>query len=1072
MTSPKISWTQRATPILSDPVHGKVFDARLGELFVPWYDELPTRQFTVEVWAKPQSNLEWLIACQPPDRTNPWALQLGHVGDLAALFPGANIAWHFTSVPVNNDQWHHLAMTYDGQTIQFFVDGQIIPTKQGGPQKPYTLTLKPGLHVGTASMLLAGTAGMPSCDGLIQAIRISRGLRTITTNPASTIVADETTIGLWNFNHIMDDTLVRDESGHGHDGTLTPIDLPDRPVSLDDLDRISFAPGPTPLDGEASTIACNPKASARTTMPSAASLVLDGAWEMAEGGEDALRLNGSAWTGAIPVTVPGSIHAALHKAGKIPDPKFGRNDAIANQQSFKTWWYRTHFPRPAGTGQRLTFDGVAIHCSVWLNGKKLGEHEGMFGGPSFDVAAQLRDQNELVVKFDPAPSGEPFFNKDNGGWMKTVVFNNVYGWHYSNIPALGIWRSVRIEAAPTVQIVHPFIATEHAAEGLMRLVVDLQGPSAGWSGKLTGTISPHNFNGKPLHFEVPVRTTQARHRESLRLQIPDVQLWWPNGYGTQSRYQLCLRFTPEVATPTVIATADESSVVFGVRTIEMGPCASGISPKLYNWTFIVNGRPLFIKGTGWCTMDSSMDFSAARYERFLQLAKDENCQMVRAWGSGMPETDEFYDACDRLGLLVMQEWPTAWNSHAVQPYDALEETVQLNTLRLRNHPSLAMWGGGNESDKPFGKAIDMMGRLAIELDSTRPFHRGEPYGGSLHNYTCWWCFGHLDANLQMTSLFFGEFGIASLPVLESVKRYLPEEERHEWPPRENGSFVHHTPVFNRAEDFTRLRQYAGYFTAGETMERFITASQMAQCVALRHTLELARTRWPDATGALLYKLNDNYPAVSWATADWYGATKLSHWFVQDAFAPVSAVVLFESVNNVGKPLSLPVFLLDDRSALDKAAWRVRVRAFDGTLQQVQEKTFDGHGAVDQGRRHLGTFDLTADQTQAVPLLIVSEVETDGHQIQRTFYFVNYEAKKDSLFELPVTTLQLSTSNGAAQVTNIGHLPAVGVLVDRPGHADTFRASDNCFWLDAGESKTIQVSTMDGVTVRAWNTLSE
>ena len=227
-----------------------------------------------------------------------------------------------------------------------------------------------------------------------------------------------------------------------------------------------------------------------------------------------------------------------------------------------------------------------------------------------------------------------------------------------------------------------------------------------------------------------------------------------------------------------------------------------------------------------------------------------------------------------------------------------------------------------------------------------------------------------------------------------------------------------------------------------------------------------------ATGALLYKLNDNYPAVSWATADWYGATKLSHWFVQDAFAPVSAVVLFESVNNVGKPLSLPVFLLDDRSALGKAAWRVRVRAFDGTLQQVHEKTFDGHGAVDQGRRHLGTFDLTADQTQAVPLLIVSEVETEGHQIQRTFYFVNYEAKKDSLFDLPATTLKLSTSNGAAQVTNTGHLPAVGVLIDRPGHADTFHASDNCFWLDAGESNTIEVNTMDGLTVSAWNAMSE
>lgn len=74
----------------------------------------------------------------------------------------------------------------------------------------------------------------------------------------------------------------------------------------------------------------------------------------------------------------------------------------------------------------------------------------------------------------------------------------------------------------------------------------------------------------------------------------------------------------------------------------------------------------------------------------------------------------------------MQEWPTAWNSHNTQPYTILQETVERNTKRLRNHPSLIMWGAGNESDKPFGPAIDMMGRLSIELDGTRPFHRGKP----------------------------------------------------------------------------------------------------------------------------------------------------------------------------------------------------------------------------------------------------------------------------------------------------------------------------------------------------------
>ncbi|MEI6169120.1 MAG: LamG-like jellyroll fold domain-containing protein [bacterium] len=1061
---------KKAAAIINDPVHGEVLDARFGALRVPWYDNLATPRFTVEVWAKPRHNTEWLVSCQPPDRAHPWVIAVGQGGDLAAFFPGAGIAWYWNCVPVNDGQWHHLAMTVDGQTPQFFVDGRLTPTDAGSQNKPHTIALEPGLHAGTDSYF-ANAEGAPGGDGLIHAIRISRGIRAITSDSDGAITADEATIGLWNFNHVIDGTFVRDESGQGGDGTLSAVDLPEKPLSLDAIDRHFYAPGPGPMEGEASAVTFLSADPGLAPVPTADSTILDGQWEMAEDGDDESRLAPGSWDDAIPAAVPGSVHAALQKAGKIPDPKGGRNDAMANRQSFKTWWCRTYFPRPVGARHRLVFDGVAIRCSVWLNGTKLGEHEGMFGGPSFDIAALLRDRNELVVKLDPAPHegpagmkySSPTFEKANNGWRKTVVFNNVYGWHYSNIPSLGIWRSVRVEAAPTVRLLHPFVATEHAADGKIHLVVDLQGPATGWAGKLTGMIRPHNFTGKPLHFEWPVRAAQAGQRQSLRLQIPDVELWWPNGYGKQSLYQLNLRFTPEVA-----GTADEREVVFGVRTIEMGPGPEGTNHKRYNWTFIVNGRPLFIKGTGWCTLDSSMDFSAARYERFLQMAKDQHCQMVRAWGSGMPETDEFYDACDRLGLLVMQEWPTAWNSHADQPYEVLEETVRLNTLRLRNHPSLAMWGGGNESNMPFGKAIDMMGRLAVELDGTRPFHRGEPWGGSTHNYDCWWGKAPLDANLQMTSLFFGEFGIASMPVMESVMRYLPEEERHEWPPREDGSFAYHTPVFNRREDVARLRQYAGYFTEGRTLERFIAGSQLAQCVALRHTLERARTRWPEATGALLYKLNDNYPAASWATADWYGATKLSHWFVQDAFAPVTAVVLFESVNNVGKALALPVFLLDDTAALGQVNWRVRIRAFDGKLKQVKETIFDGAGAVEQGRRRLGTFDLTAEETQAVPLLVVSEVEADGRQVHRTFYFVNYEAKKDSLFELPATTYELAAGNGVARVTNTGLHPAVGVTISRPGHADTFSADDNAFWLDPGESRTVAVNSTDGLAVEAFN----
>ena len=241
--------------------------------------------------------------------------------------------------------------------------------------------------------------------------------------------------------------------------------------------------------------------------------------------------------------------------------------------------------------------------------------------------------------------------------------------------------------------------------------------------------------------------------------------------GEQPLYQVTLSFTPDDG-----GVADTHSFNFGLRTIEMAPLPGGPRPDRYNWTFVVNGAPMFIKGTNWCTLDALLDFSRARYERFIKLAAMQHVQMFRPWGSGMPETDDFYDLCDRYGILVMQEWPTAWNSHVTQPYGMLEETVRRNTLRIRNHPSLAMYGGGNESSEPFGPAIDMMGRLSIELDDTRVFHRGEPWGGSKHDYGTYWGRQNLDYSLNMTSVFWGEFGMALQPGLR-VGHALPAGRR-------------------------------------------------------------------------------------------------------------------------------------------------------------------------------------------------------------------------------------------------------------------------------------------------------
>jgi beta-mannosidase len=1037
---------------------GRALDGSKAGLEIPWRAAYGHAPFTVELRVRVRRSGTFLAAFETNTTEHNWKLTAAG-GDAPVLHARmSGFAWGHNYVvgtsPIADDHWHDLAFTFDGRRMQVGVDGREETHKPGPPE----LTRNAYAMLTRKEPLLIGTPVDPgwqdTCDALIEEVRVSDIVRPIGALPTGAFEADSHTVGLWRMELAMADGRVPDLSPLGNDALIRVLP----PLALDDLDRERFHAGPSPLETPMETVALRPGAAGHPAGP--AMLVLDGEWQLAANGNEVERLTGN-WPDAIPATVPGGVHMALERAGIIPDPKFGRNDQLAHDQSFQTWWYCTTFARPrAADGARLVFDGVANHATVWLNGRRLGEHEGMFGGPTFEVAGLLEERNTLVVKVDPAPGRREDWN--NPHWQKTVTFNNTYGWHYSSIPALGIWRSVRVAGAPAVRLKAPFVATHDAARGEVSLVVDLAGAAGGWTGTLHGSIAPENFAGAPLHFVREVRAASPAMRLHLRFRIPEPRPWWPNGLGDPNLYRLTLSFVPPKGVP------DRFECAFGLRTIAMAPLPEGPQPKKYNWTFVVNGCPMFVKGSGWCTMDSSMDFSRARYARFLSLARDQHCQMLRGWGSGMPETDDFYDLCDRYGIMVMQEWPTAWDSHERQPYEPLVETVQLNTLRLRNHPSLVMWGAGNETPMPIGRVIDRMARAAVELDGSRPFHRSEPWGGSAHNYDVYWGDAPLERMLSLTADFWGEFGIAALPVYESVQRYLPDAEKNLWPPPEDGAFAHHTPTFNKGSDLNHLRICAGYFTAGRTMRDFIRGSQVAQATGVRHTLELARTRWPHCTGALYYKANDNYPAASWSFADWYGAPKIAHYVFQDAFAPLLGCALFPTFDAAGQDLALPVFLLDDADALQHAvAWNVIVRAYDSSLNELKRQVFAGQGQVDRVRQ-VGTFNLPAAQTATHPLLVVVETFCDGQSVIRTCYWINFATVKDCLFTLPRTTLALRVLNDRATVTNTGRLPAVGVHVERPGHLDTFRIEDNYFWLDPGEARTVVVSHATGLESHAWN----
>lgn len=836
--------------------------------------------------------------------------------------------------------------------------------------------------------------------------------------------------------------------------------------SMDQVDREEFAPRSSPLDGDRMTLAL---AAGELALPAGpAAIDLGGDWEMAAGLAPDDRL-GQPWPDAIRAPVPCSVHTALLAAGRIPDPYVGLNDEIAYPEGFRTWWLRKTFPSADGA-ERVKFHGVFDACDVWLNGRFLGSHRGMFGEFEFAVDAPLEERNELVVRLHPAPfrlsdaEPTPYFTGMNVGWLDTATFNNSYGWHYINLPTVGIWRPVALEARAPVRLLHPFVATLDAHAGRILLQARLEGPAQAWKGRLAGQIAPENFRGQSYHFEHAVACEGGAHDISLELQIPNPRLWWPADHGAPDLYRLTLGF--ENRKP---HGADRIETTFGLRTIEMRPLPGGPTPDAYNWTFVVNGRETFAKGANWCTKDALMRFDREGYARFFALARDAHIHLLRAWGSGMPETDDFFDLADRHGIMILQEWPTAWNSHAFQPLDILEETVRCTTLRIRNHPSLVMYGAGNESNQPEGEAIAMMGRHSVELDGTRPFHRAEPWGGSIHNYDVYWGRQPLDAWLSMEAPFIGEFGVASLPSLESTLRFLPEAEHAVWPPRADGALAHHMPVFNKKSGLSIHAQYVGDWVPNNSLENFILGIQMTQATGMRHVLELNRTRWPRSAGICYYKLNDNNPAASWSTVDWYGAPKIAYHVLKQAFAPLHACVLFPRLNVAGEPVDLPVFLLDDAFALHRRDWKVRVRAFGQSLAPIALVEFRGAASPWERVRELGALALNGDQTFNIPLLVVAEVLVGNRVADRTFYWLNYAQIQGCLFNLPSTQLATERNSGSLTVSNEGAVPAVGVHFQTDGLSDRFSCADSYFWLDAGEQRMIAVSHADErVQVQAWN----
>jgi beta-mannosidase len=385
----------------------------------------------------------------------------------------------------------------------------------------------------------------------------------------------------------------------------------------------------------------------------------------------------------------------------------------------------------------------------------------------------------------------------------------------------------------------------------------------------------------------------------VRLRVPDVRLWWPHGYGEPDRYtvQVGLDAGPR-------KLADWSGTV-GFRTVRLdtAPDADGTP-----FALSVNGVPVFARGVNWIPDDAFPSrVTHERYAARLIQARDANVNLIRVWGGGIYESEDFYDLCDELGLLVWQDFLFACAAYAEEEplRGEVEAEAREAVTRLSPHPSLVLWNGCNENIwghedwdwKPaldgrtwgWGYYTDLLPKIVAELDPTRPYSAGSPHSlgvdthpndpehGTLHIWDVW---NEVDYTVyrDYRPRFVAEFGFQGPPAWATLTRAIHDEPRT---PDSPAMLAH-----QKAEDGNGKlhRGLAPHLPAPATFEDWHWATSLNQARAISLAIEHFRSLSPLCQGAVVWQLNDMWPVTSWSAVDGDGRRKPLWYALRHAFA--------------------------------------------------------------------------------------------------------------------------------------------------------------------------------------------
>ena len=658
----------------------------------------------------------------------------------------------------------------------------------------------------------------------------------------------------------------------------------------------------------------------------------------------------------IDAVVPGGVHESLLAAGRIEHPYYDRNEESVRWIEERDWWYRSSFAGPgplAGDERiRLVFHGLDTVADVWLNGEHLGHHENMFRPAEYDVTGRLAEHNELLLRFRPPLAGltppasavamterlstvfpevfgDPGADGDaaEGGLPADLPLATLrrkaafsWGWDFGpRVPSIGIWRPVELVRETRSAITGHHIRTDAISRTSadLTVIVDVE-TFAGTASGLAAQVRLTAPAGAPHTVMVPITGTT----NSATLRIDNPRLWWTHDLGDPALYDVSIDLVDGDG-----RRLDRRTDRVGLRTISIDRSPDPEGGR--HFRFVLNGVPLFARGANWIPADMLVgSVGEDRYRDLIGLARDANMTMLRIWGGGVYEHDDFYAVTDELGILVWHDFMfacTDYPSHdpTLQREVALEAEYQVR--RLRNRPSMALWSGNNEVQLIHGFAYqgyepgdwgwDFFHRILPETvercDGAVPYWPGSPWGeddtegwmavngvrdGDRHAWEVWHGFDfgagggpyddlgqarHHRRYANDLGKFISEFGIHAAPELATLERWIPA-----------GSLSIHSPSFDaHNKDHPKNKGDAVLeIVTGlpETMEQYVDFTMAAQAEGLKFGVEHYRRRQPHCSGTLVWQLNDVWPGFSWSVVDHDAVPKAGWYALRRAFAPVVA----------------------------------------------------------------------------------------------------------------------------------------------------------------------------------------